>query len=121
MSSGGGSVVIELDVATGGAIRLHLGEEREDSFLAVEATPIAGDRHVVSRRRPAGAKSFEELLIRERAGLSSHAPRLRRDRVVKVQDRSELEVTPGRPPLSGHAFGSTLISHGLDTVVGSRS
>lgn len=79
-SSGGGSVVIELDVATGGAIGLDLGEPDEDSLFAVEATPIPGDRRVVVRRRPGGAKTFDELLICEREGLSSHTPRLRRVR-----------------------------------------
>lgn len=76
--SSGGSVVIELDVATGGAIRLHLGESGDDSLPAVEATPIPGDRHVISRWRPAGGKSFDELVIREREGLWSNGPRLRR-------------------------------------------
>ena len=38
ISSAGGSLVIEVDGAAGGAFRLHLGQPRQDCLPAVEST-----------------------------------------------------------------------------------
>lgn len=62
MSSGGCSTVIELDAIAGCAIGFHFGQPREDGFLAVESAAVAGDRHVVSGRRPRRPNTGDELL-----------------------------------------------------------
>lgn len=82
MSRCGGSVVIELDVATSGAIRLHLGEPGEHRLLAIEPTPIACDRHVVVSRRWRGAHSGNELVVGGWEGVPSQASRVRDQRAI---------------------------------------
>ena len=71
-SSGGASVVIQLDDAAGNAIRLYIGEPRQDGLLAVESPPVEGDRHVVSGRRSTGAYACEELVRRQGKRVGSH-------------------------------------------------
>ena len=65
MSRGGRSGLIELDVSAGGAICFHLGQPRNDRFLAVESTPVTNDRPVIRRRRRRRSHPRQELFARQ--------------------------------------------------------
>lgn len=92
-SSAGGSVVIEVDGAAGGAICIHLSQPRQDRLLAVESTPVSGNRHVVRSRRPSRPRSGHEFITGQRKCLAGHASRLptkpRREAALQASGRQD--------------------------------